>query len=403
MPKPAWLNRNIVGMSLASFFSDLCHEAATAALPAFLISIHAPPGVLGTIEGVADGVSTAVKIGAGYLGDRLGARKPIAVLGYTLTGLSKASFYFATAWPHILAGRSVAWLGRGMRGPVRDAMLAASVPKDSLGRAFGFHRAMDSLGAVLGPLLVLLAFQAIALEPRQVFLWTLIPGIASALSFGLIVVSPPQAKLKKLSLAASLGALPPAFRLFLLGVLVFGLGDFAVSMLILRAQEVLGPLWGKDAKTLAIGLYVFLQLIETLVSFPIGKLADKVGKGVVLGGAYGLFGVAALALTAEWSSSLGVLAVVFVLKGISAAGEEGLRGALASELVPDEIRATANGTLAAVAGLGDLFSSVGVGLLWTSVSPRAAFGTAAALAFLGAAIILFLKLAPLEEPKEKTA
>jgi MFS family permease len=175
-------------------------------------------------------------------------------------------------------------------------------------------------------------------------------------------------------------------------------------MLILRAQEVLLPAWGKvDAITLSIGLYAFLQAIETFLSFPIGKLADMVGKQVVLGATYALFGVAAAMLATDGSSSLAVLAVVFVLKGCSASGEEGLRGALASDLIPDEIRATGNGTLAAVSGLADLVSSVGIGWLWTEVSPTAAFSVASVLAFLGAAMIILLRLAPVSAVQEKPA
>jgi MFS family permease len=150
-----WLNRNMIGMALASFFSDAGHEAATAILPLFLISIGAPAADLGAIEGVADAVSSFVKLGSGWFSDRIGRRKPIAVSGYTLTGLTTGLFALATTWPQVLVMRAAGWFGRGIRGPVRDAMLAESVPVEARGRAFGFHRAGDTLGAITGPVMAL--------------------------------------------------------------------------------------------------------------------------------------------------------------------------------------------------------------------------------------------------------
>jgi MFS family permease len=126
-PGEKWLNRNVVGMALASFFSDAGHEAATSILPLFLIAIGAPAAALGTIEGVADAISSFVKLGSGWFSDRVGRRKPIAVLGYVLTGLSTGLFALANAWPFVLLTRAIGWFGRGIRGPVRDAMLAESL------------------------------------------------------------------------------------------------------------------------------------------------------------------------------------------------------------------------------------------------------------------------------------
>jgi MFS family permease len=188
-----WLNRNVVGMTLASFFSDAGHEAATAILPLFLISIGAPATALGAIEGVADAVSSFVKPGAGWFSDRIGRRKPIAVLGYILTGLTTGLFALTTTWPQVLLVRAVGWFGRGIRGPVRDTMLAESVPAEARGRAFGFHRAGDTLRAIIGPLMALALISLLAgreatqVTYRQIFIITLIPGLLSALAFVVLV------------------------------------------------------------------------------------------------------------------------------------------------------------------------------------------------------------------------
>ncbi len=158
-------------------------------LPLFLITLEAPVAALGTIEGVAGAVSSFVKLGAGWLSDRLGRRKPIAVLGYILTGLSTGLFALANTWIWVLLTRIIGWFGRGVRGPVRDAMLAESVLSKARGRAFGFHRAGDTLRAITGPVFALTLVSLLAgkeatqITYRQIFWITVIPGILSALSF----------------------------------------------------------------------------------------------------------------------------------------------------------------------------------------------------------------------------
>src|SRR5271155_1605458 len=146
-----WLNRGVLGIGLASLFSDWSHEIASAILPAFLASIGAGAAWLGLIEGVADGLSSFAKTASGLYTDKLARRKPIAVVGYLVTALGTASFALASnAW-HVLVARSCAWLGRGVRTPVRKALLAAAVTKETYGRAFGFERMMDTVGAIIGP------------------------------------------------------------------------------------------------------------------------------------------------------------------------------------------------------------------------------------------------------------
>ena len=146
-----WLNRTVLGIGLASLFSDWSHEIATTVMPAFLATMGVAAVWLGLIEGVSDGLSSFAKMGSGYYTDRLRRRKPIAVAGYLVTALGTASFGLATTAWHVLAARATAWLGRGVRTPVRKALLAGSVTKETYGRAFGFERMMDTLGAVIGP------------------------------------------------------------------------------------------------------------------------------------------------------------------------------------------------------------------------------------------------------------
>jgi len=388
-----WLNRNVAGMALASFFSDAGHEAATSILPLFLVSIGAPPAALGAIEGVADAVSSFIKLGAGWFSDRIGRRKPIAVAGYALTGLTTGLFALATAWPHVLLARAAGWFGRGIRGPVRDAMLSESVTPETRGRAFGFHRAGDTLGAIVGPafalaLLSLLAGrEATAVTYRQIFWITLIPGLLSTLSFALFVKERARLANHAANLFKTIGGLPTRFKLFLIGVGIFGAGDFAHSLLTLRAAQMLTPEMGAArAGQIALALYVLHNVLYAGMSFPIGALADRIGKRGLLAVGYGvaaLMGIGwIVAVPSVW-----MLGLLFALGGTFIAAEDALEGVLAADLLPEDVRGTGYGVLATVNGLGDFLSSVVVGALWTAVNPAAGFAYATALFFIGAIVI----------------
>lgn len=392
-----WLNRNILGMALSSFLSDAGHEMATAILPLFLISIGAPASALGIIEGVADATSSFVKLGAGWSSDRIGMRKPIALTGYLLTGLTTGLFAFANTWPQVLLVRSAGWLGRGVRGPVRDAMLADSVSPEAWGRAFGFHRMGDTLGAVLGPALALILLTMFASHEatqetyRQIFLLTLIPGVLSAISFLTLVKERSKGLINKKSFVSSVKAMPLKFRFFLIGVGLFGIGDFAHSLLTLRAAEILTPTMGATAAgQTAILLYVVHNILYAGISFPIGALADRVGKRGLLAAGYALAAVMALgwivAVPSVW-----YLGLLFALGGVFIAAEDALEGAMAADLLPDDLRGTGYGVLATINGLGDLVSSIMVGFLWTSFAPGVGFGYSAILFVAGALVILKMK------------
>src|SRR5665213_4390932 len=164
-----WLNRTVFGIGLASLLSDWAHETATTVLPAFLASLGAAAAWLGLIEGVADGLSSFAKMASGFYTDKLQRRKPIAVIGYLVTALGTASFGLATTAWQILMSRSLAWLGRGVRAPVKKALLASAVTKETYGRAFGFERMMDTIGAIAGPVgaLILLSLIHISEPTRQ--------------------------------------------------------------------------------------------------------------------------------------------------------------------------------------------------------------------------------------------
>ena len=390
--KQHWLTRTVLGIGLTSLFSDWSHEIATAVLPAFLAAIGAGPAWLGAIEGIADGLSSFTKLGAGHYTDRLKRRKPLAVFGYAFTALATASFAFATHAYHVLIGRTAAWLGRGVRSPAKKALLAADVCPSAYGRAFGLERLMDTIGAIVGPLTALWLLQVTNHSYRAVFLWTLLPGMIAVASFWLLVRERPIETRKKQSFLTGLRALPGTFRRFLLGVGVFGAGDFSHTLLILFATRMLAPAQGPArAASIAVGLYTLHNVFYAGSAYLSGWISDHVPhRKVILAAGYALAGVTAILLTTS-PNRLWILAVIFVLAGLYVGTEEALEDSLAAELIPTEQHGMAFGTLAAVNAVGDFLSSLVVGFLWSAVSIRAAFSFSAILFFLGAFIVLRLR------------
>jgi MFS family permease len=401
-PREPWLNRNVIGMGLTSFLSDAGHEMATAVLPGFLTTIGAAAAALGTIEGVADAVSSFVKLGAGWYSDRIGHRKGITVLGYFLTGIAMALFALAFAWPLVLLGRTLGWFGRGIRGPLRDAILAESVPPADRGKAFGFHRAGDTLGAIVGPLIavgLLAVWQPHAganpsMPFRAIFLVTLIPGLGSALAFAFLVQERRREANRGLRLWKTMASLPLRYRRFLVGVGVFGLGDFAPTLLILGATQLLTPARGTvGAAQMAALLYVLRNVLYAGASYPIGVLSDRYSRRGVLALGYLLGALVSLGFLVAFvrgTGSVAWLAVLFALAGVYIGAEDTLEGAMTADLVEPETRGTAYGLMGTVNGVGDLASSVIVGLLWAA-HPAAGFGYATFMMLMGSLLVLWVR------------
>ncbi len=387
-----WLNRTVVGAGVTSALGDLTYESSHVILPQFLAVLGLPAAVLGTIEGIADGVSSFTKLAAGHIADKLGFRKALVVIGYALTALQQVFLALAVGWWMILIGRVISWFGKGMRGPLRDAIIAESVGQGARGRTFGFHRAADTVGAVLGPLLgvALLAWaQTLPFEDasgafRLVFWLALIPGVLSVLTFAILVKDPHARPNPHLRFGKTLKNLPRPFRRYLVAVFLFGMGDFSHLLLILAATQMLTPRFGViEAAQIAGLLYVGRNVVQVIASVPIGAVADRSGHRQVLVGGYVCGSAMVVLLIVAFVSgadSLLLLGAIFFLAGLCIAVQEALEAAVTADLVPQEIRSTSYGILGAVNGVGDLFSSIAVGLLWTLVSPAAGF--ALALAFL---------------------
>lgn len=383
-----WLNRTVLGIGLASLFSDWSHEIATAVMPAFLAKMGAAAAWLGLIEGVSDGLSSFAKMGSGYYTDKLRRRKPIAVVGYLVTALGTAAFGLATSAWHVLVARACAWLGRGVRTPVRKALLAGAVTKETYGRAFGFERMMDTLGAIVGPASAFVLLAALNYDYPALFAVTLIPGLIAAGLIASLVKEKERKPVPHLSFGARLRLLPPVYRRFVAAVGLFGLGAFAHTLLILLAtQKLTPPMGAAKAATVAVGLYVLHNVFYASFAFIGGWLGDRFPKNRLLACGYLLSAVMALCIVAL-PATLWTFALVFVLGGTNVALEETLEDSLCAELVGEEHHGMAFGVLATVNGLGDFLSSLVVGVLWVAVGTATAFGYSMVLSLLGAGLVL---------------
>ena len=387
-PKFRWLNRTVLGIALASLFSDWAHETATTVLPAFLASLGAAAAWLGLIEGFSDGLSSLAKLGSGYYTDKFKYRKPIAVTGYLVTAIGTASFAFATTAWQILLSRSFAWLGRGIRTPVRKALLAAAVTKETYGRAFGFELMMDTVGAIAGPATALLLLSLFAHDYRRVFRATLRPGLLAAGVIAFLVKEKERKRVSHISFKDQLRALPAPYRRFLAAVGLFGAGDFAPTLLILLATQKLTPTLGAaPAASFAVGFYLLRNTFNAALAPVAGWLADHFPKHLVLAGGYAL--AAAMALLVMFAPlNVWTLGGVFALAGIFVAITETLEDTLCAELISEEHHGTAFGVLATVNGLGDFLSSIMVGALWTAFGTTVAFAYSATLFILGMLLVL---------------
>ena len=384
----AWLNRTVFGIGLASLFSDWAHETATTVLPAFLASMGAAAVWLGMIEGVADGLSSFAKMASGIYTDKFQRRKPIAVVGYLVTALGTASFGLATTAWQILLSRSLAWLGRGVRTPVRKALLAAAVSKETYGRAFGFERMMDTVGAIVGPATALLLLEIFSHDYRRVFLATLVPGLLAAALIAFLVKEKERKRVLHISFGDRLRSLPGPYRKFLLAVGLFGAGDFAPTLLILLATQKLTPEFGPaKAASFAVGFYLLRNVFNAAFAPLAGSLADRFRKNLVLAAGY-LLAAAMVLLIILAPMNVWTLGLVFALAGTFIAITETLEDSFCAELVGEAHHGTAFGVLATVNGVGDFLSSIMVGVLWTAFGTTAAFSYSAILFLLGAMLVL---------------
>lgn len=385
-----WLTPGVRGIGAASLLADAGHEIPTALLPTFLTStLAAPASALGLIEGVSDGLAGVSRLAGGALADDPHRRRATAVGGYASTAVLSALIGAAsTAWQ---AGvlRATAWASRGLRVPARNALLADAVPASAYGRAYGFERAMDNLGAVIGPLLALGLVGLVGV--RTAILLSVIPGLLAvgAIVYAIRNTARPKERVRRPVRLRVRPVLRGDLGRLLAAISVFELGNIAATLLILRATDLLEPGRTIDSATqIAIFLYVLYNVAATLTSVPASRLGDVRTPTFVLG-----LGVAAFAVAyagfALVGASIVLLGAFFVIAGIGIGAVETAEHAAVATHAPEQIRGSSFGVLAGVQSFGNFAASSVAGILYAAVSPTASFLFPAA-AMVGALILLLL-------------
>jgi MFS family permease len=380
-----WFNKNVLAMGLTSLFSDMSHEMVTAVLPFFItLILGGNAAIVGLVEGGSDAASGVVKVFSGHFSDRI-KRTPIIRLGYSLTAFLKPMISFVNSWQQLFLLRVSAWAGRGARGPPRDALLAESVDPPNTGKAFGFHRTMDTIGAIAGPAIAFMLLPY--LSYRGVILFSILPGILSVL-FVLTIRDFKRKIGYARSFVFSVRSYRKEFYYFLIAVGLFGVSNFSNVMFTLRAEEILQPIFGSfEATQYAILLYTLLNFVYALASLPVGYLADKYSKRKLLALGYTLFSIAAL-LSSFTVYNTEVLLLTFICAGFCTAVVDTTEAAYCNELLGSSAKGLGFGIMQTTNSVGDFTSSFIVGFLWSSFSPMIAFTFASALSFISALFLL---------------
>lgn len=352
-----WLTRNVRVLSAVSFLQDAASELLYPLLPIYLTAVlGAPPSVVGAIEGAAEGAASLTKVAVGPLGDRF-AKRPLIATGYGMAALGKVIIAVAAAWPGVLVGRVVDRLGKGVRGAPRDALLVEGIDKSLRGRVFGFHRAMDTLGAVVGPLLGLAGYELLDHRIPPLLYIAVVPAVLSVLLVVLVRERPRDGQpTQPQKLSAGLRELPRRFWRVTALLVAFGVVNFPDALLLLRLNEIGFGVVG------VILAYVGYNLVYALASFPAGVLADRLPRPAVFGFGLVFFAVGyiGLGLTTDAVTAWLLLAAY----GLFTACTDGVGKAWISTLVGADRQAGAQGLFQGLSGAAVLVAGVWAGLCW---------------------------------------
>ncbi len=380
--------RNILGfpqtvfvLGMVSLFMDISSEMIYPLMPIFLSDVlHASKTSIGIIEGIAESTASILKVFSGWLSDRLGRRKSIILWGYGVSVLSRPLLATASSWIHVLIYRFTDRLGKGVRTAPRDAIIADSTDSNILGKAFGFHRSMDTVGAILGPTIAFVLLGLFNNNLRWVFWLSIIPGFLAVFTIFIFVKEKKRPEGTD-PVKITLKGLDRRFKFFLFVSALFTLGRASDAFLILRVQAL-------GVKTVSIPLlYLAFNMVSAILSTPAGIWADKVGKRRVILLSYMLFSLifAGFALATDSLHAW----LLFMAYGVFVAINEGVQRAYVATLINPEVKATGYGIYHTIIGLSALPSSIIAGALWQNIGPQALFYYGAAMAMLSSVLFSF--------------
>jgi MFS family permease len=385
------ITRNIILLGLVSLFTDLSSQMVFPLIPLFMTTVLGAGAIaVGIVEGAAESTASLLKVVSGYWSDRIRKRKPFVLFGYSISTIMKPLFSLAYTWPIVLFVRIAERIGKGIRTAPRDAFVAESTDFKDRGKAYGFQRAMDGLGSMLGAVLAFLLLPVLGF--RKTFLFAFIPGILAVLVI-LAIKEKKQMKdddgkrqKKEQSLEPaklSFKSLPSNLKMFIIVASIFTLGNFGYAFLLLKAQNI------GLTDTTAILLYVLFYLVYTICIIPSGILSDRIGRKPVLATGYFVFAIVSVGLF--FTTGLYTLLAFFVIYGIFFAMTDGVQRAFVVDLAPEHLKATALGTFHTAVGLFALPGGFIAGLLWDKIGPQATFAYGFALATLSLFMFVFVK------------
>ncbi|MCX5704840.1 MAG: MFS transporter [Candidatus Omnitrophica bacterium] len=375
---------NIILLGITSLLTDISSEMVYPILPVFLVTtLGASPAILGLIEGIAESLASLLKVFSGYWSDKIEKRKPFAIFGYTGSTLGRFLLFMAASWPVVLLARVVDRFGKGVRTAPRDALIAESAKDGRRGAAFGLHRAMDTLGAVIGVAAAYFLVTRHNGNLRNIFLFSLVPAVLGVLILFFVRERPraPQ-QLKKEKLQFKWYSLDKRLKLFLIFTFIFTLGNSSNQFLLLRANG----LGGSVAQVILF--YLAYNVVYCLAAYPAAWLSDKIGRKKLLVAGYFFYGVVYLGFALN--HSLQNLWVLFGMYGLYIGFTEGVEKALVVDIAPVKLRATAIGLHATLVGIGLLPASILAGLLWKFLGPQAAFYFGAIMGLLASVGFWFI-------------
>lgn len=372
------LEKNAFFTGLTSFFTDTSTKMVYSVMPLFLLSIGASKTTISLIEGIAESTASLLKAVSGYWSDKIGKNKPFMIIGYGITAIITPLYALARIPVQILFFRFFERVGKGLRTAPRDSLISASVRKNEAGKTFGFQKAMDNSGAIIGPLIAFLLLSVFPSDYAYIFLLATIPAGLGVLTIFFFIK---EAKSKEKSAAGkiSLKQLPKRFYFFLIIVFVFTLGNSADALLLVKTSET-----GMDKAYIPF-VYMIFNTVSVLLAVPIGKLSDRIGREKLI-----VLGFVVYAIVYYFFgrfNSLNVFIVLFMLYGVYSALTDGSQKALISDIVSKEMKGTGYGIYHAVLGITLLPASLIAGLLYDHVNSNAPFYFGSVMALIAAVLM----------------
>ncbi|RLG40956.1 MAG: hypothetical protein DRO05_05165 [Thermoproteota archaeon] len=357
--------RNVLALGIVSFFTDISTEMILGVLPVFIIEeLGASRAILGLIDGVADVLNYFFRIVSGLISDKLGVRKIVVFAGYAISTFAKPGFALVRSWPQALAIRVTDRVGKGVRTSARDALLAESVNEESLGKAFGIHRTLDQMGAILGPGLAAILLGLIGM--RGIFVSSFIPGFLALIVLAFFVEERRVPRRRREGLMKDVNAvLTRDFLYFLVAVALFSIGAYSPSFVLVRSKDL-----GIPSAAIPL-IYAIINVMHTLIAIPAGLLSDRIGGVRTLSMGYLLFSATSLTLTLLSGVKVAVLAAL--LFGSYVGIIETVQRAIVAKFGPSQLKGTAYGLYYIVVGFCSIIANVVFGTIWDVLGSEKAF------------------------------